>query len=417
MSRANQVLSVALIVQIVLAVVLFMPEDSEANVSAGPLLADFEADNAVSLTITDGNDNTITLRKADDDEWVLPEYGDYPAKSFNVRQVLNGLEGVERNRLIVRNSSSHKRLSVSSDEFERQIEVEMADGSKRKVYLGKSSGASAAHIRLDGEDNVYLTAELVAWEVPATLTSWINTTYFSVTTDDIVALQIENANGVFQLEKTDDTWRFVGLAEGEEFDPESVSTLLGRLRTIRMTQPIGREADPAWKMDEPAAKVTLTVLEPVIETDTEGEEDAESEVPSVSDLLPPTATPEADETEEPAEPVKVEKTYTLTFGQQLEGSAYPLISSESEFYVKVAASTAKAFIDLTRESFMVQEEEEADETEAEADDAEADADSDAADAEADDAKAEADAGDAEADADATSGDAEATAEPESESTD
>ena len=87
------------------------------------------------------------------------------AKSFNVRQVLNGLEGVERNRLIVRNSSSHKRLSVSSDEFERQIEVEMADGSKRKVYLGKSSGASAAHIRLDGEDNVYLTAELVAWEV------------------------------------------------------------------------------------------------------------------------------------------------------------------------------------------------------------------------------------------------------------
>src|SRR5690606_525686 len=183
-----------------------------------------------------------------------------------------------------------------------------------------------------------------------------------------------------------------------------------------------------------------TVLEPVIETDTEGEEDAESEVPSVSDLLPPTATPEADETEEPAEPVKVEKTYTLTFGQQLEGSAYPLISSESEFYVKVAASTAKAFIDLTRESFMVQEEEDADDTEAEADDAEADADSDAADAEADDAEADADsdaadaeaddaeaetedteadadAGDAEADADATSGDAEATAEPESESTD
>ena len=36
---------------------------------------------------------------------------------------------------------------------------------------------------------------------PATLTSWINTTYFSVTTDDIVALQIENANGVFSLRR------------------------------------------------------------------------------------------------------------------------------------------------------------------------------------------------------------------------
>src|SRR5690606_24524484 len=97
------------------------------------------------------------------------------------------------------------------------------------------------------------------------------------------------------------------------------------------------------------------------------EADAESEVPSVSDLLPPTVTPEADEAEKSAEPVMVEKAYTLTFGQQLEGSAYPLISSESEFYVKIAATTADTFIDLTRESFMVQEEADSDDADAEAD--------------------------------------------------
>lgn len=365
-SRTNQVLSLTLIVQIVIGILLFMPDDSDSGRAAGPLLAEFEPDHVVNLTIQDRDDNTIVLHKTGEDEWVLPDKGDYPAQRTRIQQLLNGLQSINRNRLIARNASSHDRLGVSGDEYERLLEVALADGGTRTIYLGTSAGASAAHVRLGDEDTVYLTSELAAWEVPARLASWIDTTYFSVPRDAITTLQIENANGVYQLQKTGDSWSLVGLADDETFDPESVTSLLGSVSTIRMTEPIGKEADPAWNMDEPVVTITLTIEETVPASEVDGETD--TALPSIDSLLPGTATPEAaetspsstpaaetdagDATQEP-EPETVEKMYELTLGQQLEDNSYPLISSESEFYVKVSASTAEKFVNLTREDFLV----------------------------------------------------------------
>ncbi len=373
-SRTNQVLSLALIVQIIVGIVLFIPDDSDASGAAGPLLAEFEPDKVVSLTIQDSNDNTVVLRKTDEDEWVLPDKGDYPIQSTRIEELLNGLQAISRNRLIAHNASSHGRLGVSSNKYERLLKVELADGDTHAIYVGTSAGASAAHVRLEDEDNVYLTSELVAWEIPARVGSWINTTYFSVTRDAITTLQIENANGVYQLQKTGDDWTLVGLTEDETFDPESVTSLLSSVSTIRMTEPLGKEADPAWNMDEPVATITLTVEETVPASEAEDETDTAS--PSIDDLLPSIATPEAEDTSASAtpeaepdaaeataepEPETVEKLYVLTLGQQLEDNGYPLISSESEFYVKVSAATAEKFVNLTREDFLVTESETEDE--------------------------------------------------------
>lgn len=366
-SRTNQVLSLALIVQLVIGILLFIPDDSDSSSAAGPLLAGFEAETVVNLTIKDSDDNTVVLHKNDQGDWVLPDKDDYPAQNTRVQQLLNGLEALNRNRLIARNTASHSRLGVSGNDFERLIEIEMADSGTRTIYLGTSAGASAAHVRLGDEDTVYLTSEMAAWEIPARLASWINTTYFSVPRDAITTLQIENANGVYQLQKTGDSWSLVGLTDDETFDPESVTALLGSVSTIRMTEPLGKEADPSWNMAEPVAKITLTVEETVPAS--EASDDADTALPAIDASLPGVATPEATGTspaptpaaetdavvtEEP-EPETVERSYELTLGQQLEDNSYPLISSESEFYVKVSASTVEKFVNLTREDFLVVE--------------------------------------------------------------
>ncbi len=367
MTRTNQVLSVLLIAQIILAVFLLAPDDAGSIQAAGPLLAGFEPDNVVKITVEDGTGSSVVVQKSEQDEWVLPDKDNYPVQMSRVQDLLNGLKGINRNRLIARNPANHSRLRVASNDYERLITVELADGTKQVVYLGSASGASAAHVRLDGEDTVYLTNALASWQVPARLTSWINTTYFTVPRDRIVALQIENANGVFQLQKADDGWRLVGLEEGETFDPQSVERLLTGVSTIRMTEPLGKEPDPEWNMDEPAARILITVQETVTAGTEQGGE-GEAPLPSVDSLLVGTATPEAtaspeaEEAEATPAVETVEKTYEIKIGQVLAGSNYPLISSESEFYVRVSAATAQTFIDLKREDFLITPEEQAAET-------------------------------------------------------
>lgn len=349
MTRTNQILALILVVQIVIGIVLFWPSDSETSQAAGPLLAEFEPTSVVNLTLQDGDGNTAVLHKTDQGDWVLPDHGDYPVLVAKVQPLLDKLSNINRNRLIAQNSSSHKRLGVGSDDFERLIEVELANGDTQSIYLGTSAGTSAAHVRLGNEDDVFLTGELAAWEVSPQLTSWVDTTYFSVPSDNIVMLQIENANGVLQFQKNDDTWTLVGLGEDETFDPESITSLLSKVATVRLTEPIGREADPAWGIDDPAVKITVTVVETVTAEGTSSDTSQSSTMP---DLLAPPTTPEATATEEPA---TVEQTYELKLGQALADDGYPLISSESEFYVKVSTATADGFLNVTRADFLVPE--------------------------------------------------------------
>ena len=357
MTRTNQVLSLALVVQIVIGVFLFIPDDSDTNDAAGPLLAEFEADQVVGLTIQDADDNTTLLHKNAQDDWVLPDNGDYPVTASKVQTLLDQIEGINRDRLIAQNSSSHNRLGVGDDDYERLIQVELADGDTQSIYLGTSSGTSAAHVRLKGENDVYLTSELAAWEVSSQLSSWVDTMYFSLTSDDIVTIQIENENGAFALQKSDEAWTLADLGDDETFDSASITSILSSVSTVRLAEPLGIEADPAWSMDEPVAKITVTIAEEVVAE----EDDGEAVLPSLDELLP-TPLPESEELPLSAMPTStpavktVEKTYELIIGQALEDGNYPLISSESEFYVAISASTANGFLTLARENFLVETE-------------------------------------------------------------
>jgi len=79
MTRTNQVLTIALIAQIILSIFAFMPGDKVKSSQGEPLLDAFTPDEVVKLTITDDQDKQIVLAKNEQDEWVLPELDDFPA--------------------------------------------------------------------------------------------------------------------------------------------------------------------------------------------------------------------------------------------------------------------------------------------------------------------------------------------------
>jgi hypothetical protein len=353
MNRQNQILSIVLAVQIVLAIVVFIPKTSSSDREIGPLLPGFDPADAVGLTIKDSSGSEVVFAKNDDGSWVMPNADDYPVDDASVEELLAKLPDLDTSRLIANSKSSYNRLMVGEDQFERLIEVELSGGDTERLYVGSSAGTNATHMRVDGDSEVYLTSGLATWEVSTTLSSWIDTVYFSVTEDDVIAVRLENANGAFEFEKIDGVWSFAGLEEGETFDSTGVMALLSRVTSVYTTGPIGKQAEDSFGMDSPQAVVTLTVQE---EVTTSGEDASE-----------PTPTAEAEdgegvseevEAEEsaPAEPEYVEKTYTLQVGTMLD-DAYVVISSESEYYVRVSSYTGDNLVNTVREDFLVVPEE------------------------------------------------------------
>jgi hypothetical protein len=366
MNRQNQILSLILVVQIVLGAVIFFPRSSDDDQPGGPLLKDFSSDEVTQVTITDGDGNTVMLAKQSG-EWVLPDAGDYPVETGRVESLLDKIKALQADRLIAVNESSHKRLQVAENQFERLIEIERSGADEAdRLYIGSSSGGNATHMRVNDNSKVYLTSGLSAWEASAHMSSWVNTLYLSVPQANVVTLRLENANGVLEFEKIEDEWTLVGLAEDETFAPESFDSLLSQAVAVRMTQPIGTEAEDSFGMDEPAATITLTVQEeveqPAEESDDTTEIDPMSELDEAADSGDETGAETGDEETGEAEPEveTVETVYTLQIGAQIddeENSDYVALSSESDYYVQVSASVAQTFIDAVRDDFLTEPEE------------------------------------------------------------
>jgi len=215
MSRTNRILAAILAVQIVLVAVAFWPRP--ASVAGGEsLFAGLEAEQITRLTISDGTGKQIKLAK-EMGSWVLPEADDYPCTASTAPDFLEKIVALKTSRLVTQTPASHKRLKVAADDFERRVELELADGTTHRLYLGSSPSYGASHVRADGQDEVYL-ASLSASDAGVNASSWVDTLYFSVTQDQIVALTLENNNGRFEFEKGDaGTWMMKGF--GRRRDP------------------------------------------------------------------------------------------------------------------------------------------------------------------------------------------------------
>ena len=311
MSRTNQILAVVLAVQIVLVAVAFWPRP--ASVAGGEsLFAGLEAEQIAQLTISDATGKQIKLAKGLGD-WVLPEAGDYPCLESKVPEFLEKIVALRTNRLVTQTPASHKRLKVADDAFERRVELELADGTTHRLYLGTSPSYGAIHVRAAGQDEVYL-ASLSASDAGIFASNWVDTLYFSATQDQIVALTLENNNGRFEFEKDEaGTWTMKDLAADEKLNENNVTGLASRVSSLRMLRPLGKTEQGEYGLQEPNAVVTV-------------------------------------QTRDEAGTVE---THTIRVGAKSEeDNSYVVISSGSPYYVRVSEYTVKAFVERTRDDFL-----------------------------------------------------------------
>jgi len=313
MSRINRILAGVLALQIILVAIVFWPRSAASVAGGKPLFPGVEADQIVRLTITDANGNQIQLAK-ELGNWVLPEADDYPAQESKISELLDKIIALKADRLVTQTPASHKRLKVADNFFERRVEFELADGTKHKLYLGTSPRYGATHVRAHGRDEVYLARGFSIVDVGVQAYNWVDTLYFSVTEDQVVALTLENRNGRFEFEKDDaGTWTMKGLAPGEKLKENNVKSMVARISSLRLLRPLGKTERDDYGLEEPNAVITVQTR------DEEGNT----------------------------------KTYTLRVGAKSEeDNSYVVISSESPYYVRVSQYTVKDFVERTRDDFI-----------------------------------------------------------------
>jgi hypothetical protein len=321
-NRRNQILAVILALQVVVAVVVFWPGAAVSQTTGAPLLANFKAADVVDVVVTDRDGNTVEMAKSGED-WVLPKRDNFPVVSSRVTDLLSKLEKVNTNRLITKTEASHKQLQVAANDFNRKVEVKLKDNTAHTVYIGTSGGGSASHVRADDQLEVYLTGDVLSFDVNALESNWVETLFFTVPQTATVGITLQNAQGTFEFDRPngDSEWAMKGLAADEILVQNNVLGVVNQVTSLHMESPLGKTKQDTYGMDKPQAVVTL-------KTTDNGQE----------------------------------KTYTLTFGAKLEEEKqsasgdklyyYVAGSSESPYYVRISDYIGDALVQKKRGDFL-----------------------------------------------------------------
>ena len=207
------------------------------------------------------------------------------------------------------------------------------------LYLGGSGGADTVYARRAGEDNVYLGTGLNSWELSTQISTWVDSSYVSLAQDDVLAINVQNADGDFLFTRTDDGMIYSDLGVDEAFEDTKMPIILRNATTIRMLAPLGLEALDEYELAEPRVTVEVRYRK-LVEVDEGAIADSESQAAEGD------AEASADEMVE-AEPEYTEETYSLVFGAELEDGV-ALKSSDAEYYVLARDTVFNAFNDLSR---------------------------------------------------------------------
>jgi hypothetical protein len=312
LSKLQWFLVGALALQVILAVVLNLPQRTQP--SSGPLLEGYDPAKIIEILIENESGDQLHLQKAEG-QWAIPEKGNFPVKFETVTDMLDGVKSIQTNRMVTKTAASHSQLKVADDEFVSKIILKEGGGKTYRLFLGSSGGAGATHVRLSGQNQVYLTADLSSWEVSPALSSWIETNYVTLVQDQIHSITVQNSFGIFIFTKGEDgEWIYENLVEGEEFDIESFKTTVNRLISLRMVEPLGTVANPVWGLDEPGA---VAIFELQDDTGSSSQ-------------------------------------FTLSIGAILGGN-FAAKASSSPYYVKIAPVYANSLLDMEHESLLVVE--------------------------------------------------------------
>ncbi len=221
-------LSILLLVQVVIAAVIFWQTSQDNYDFEDQPLLPFSTAEIEKLVISDDEETSATLEKING-IWVLPEKQGVAINADKISELVEKFKTLELTWPVATTTGSHERFEVAENKFQRKLVFMKGEQQLGILYLGSSPGFRKVHIRRDGEDAVF-AVELNTYDIPAVAKDWL----------DLGMLALESVNkisaGDFALSKTGDLWSFappsdVSLAV-EQSKASSMASAIGSLRVL-----------------------------------------------------------------------------------------------------------------------------------------------------------------------------------------
>jgi len=306
--KLNQILLGLLVLQILLSALVFWPRTAATEQQT--VFADLDPAAVTAILLEDDTGALVQLEK-DGSQWILPELDDYPALETEVNTLLTDLLSISIGETVTSSETSQSALQVADNNFLRKVTLSTDASEKYVIYMGSSPSYNAAHFRIGGEGDTHLASDLNVNDYNARVSDWIDAVYLRVNQEDLVSLELQNAQGSLGFSKDEaGSWQLDGLSSGEVQNDTELNSLLGSSTAITMTSPISLTEDPDWGFDEPLAELTYTTTN---------------------------------------------STVTLYVGaQDPDDLSFVIKSSESDYYARVREYSVDSLVTYTRESFILE---------------------------------------------------------------
>jgi len=283
MRRGMTSLAVVLVLQLALALLLFMRRDPLAGVTSVTLLLPPEAVRNVDHLVIDakgaaagaggagggaaGEPTRIELVRKNG-AWVLPEAFDAPAEASKVSALLDRLAAIKRGLPIATSEAALKRFKVVDEDFERRVVLSAGAKPLATVYFGSSPGLRKSDARLSVDKAVY-SVDLPTYELPTDSSAWLSGELLQGDTAKLAEIDIANGaatglvSGRVQLvrtrgtDKQPDTWTDPALTGEQHLDDARAEALLQQLQQLHVDAVLGTAPKPEWQQDHPVLTLAL----------------------------------------------------------------------------------------------------------------------------------------------------------------
>ena len=220
-----------LVIQVLLATLLYWNNVQSAQGRGTELILSFDSQQVDRIHITDG-EQALNLKKQEE-LWVLPEANNLPANNSRLKDALASLSDIQSAWPVSTSSSGQQRFEVGDSGFRRKIGLYDGENLVDELYIGSSPGFRKAHVRRGGDNEVY-AATINSYDFPADSNPWLDKSLLGasgITEISGEGFAIKLVDGIWQA--ADDNSQLV--LEIDQDKSRDLSTAFSGLRIIDLS--------------------------------------------------------------------------------------------------------------------------------------------------------------------------------------
>ena len=171
MRTSVKALLLLLLIQSVIAALLYWPAGMMPGMRDKKPLIAFNPDLLDEIYISDSNNNEVILLRQGE-SWILPDLEELPVDDGMIKDLIDALAYQAHGRPVADSVPARQRFQVAAYHFQRSLTLIGEGQLLGTVYLGTSPGFRRVHARNDNGDAIY-SIKFNNFDAPAAAASWL----------------------------------------------------------------------------------------------------------------------------------------------------------------------------------------------------------------------------------------------------